>query len=133
MAKAKLKKVRSQMTGKTINVECPGCYDEFGSESCLRPAHGTFAHIENTVKDVEEAVKAATKLVKVTQDEQKPVEKEVLATAIVSISDAVKKLYDSGLNRRAVVALLADSTKLGKGTIETVLDSLLDLRKTYTK
>jgi hypothetical protein len=57
----------------------------------------------------------------------------VLATAIVSISDAVKKLYDGGLNRRAVVALIADDTKLGKGTIEAVLNSLLDLRKTYTK
>jgi hypothetical protein len=69
---------------------------------------------------------------KIVQDEEAPVEREVLATAIVSISDAVKRLYDGGLNRRAVVALIADDTKLGKGTISAVLDSLLELRKTYT-
>jgi hypothetical protein len=112
MATAKQTKVSSHMTGKSIKVECAACYDEFGSEACLKAAHG--------------------KLAKVVQDEV-PVEKEVLATAIVAISDAVQKLYKSGLNRRAVVALIADDTKLGKGTIDTVLSSLLDLRKTYTK
>jgi hypothetical protein len=101
------------MTGKSIKVECAACYDEFGSEACLKAAHG--------------------KIVKVVQDEKTLVEKEVLATAIVSISDAVQKLYKSGLNKRAVIALIADDTKLGKGTIDAVLSSLGDLRKTYTK
>lgn len=128
MASAKLKRVKSHMTGKTVKVECPECYEEFGSHACIRPAHDVF-----TRKFTEDEVKAATKLVKVVQNEEKPVEKEVLAIVIVSISDSVTKLYSSGLNRRAVVALIADDTKLGKGTIDAVLNSLLDLRKTYTK
>jgi len=129
MAKAKIAK--SWMTGKSIKVECPECYNEFGSETCIRPAHGTFAHVDNQVEDIVKAT-AAVKA-KIVQTEEAPVEKEILATAIVKISDAVKKLYDGGLNRSAVVALVADDTKLGKKTIETVLDSLLDLRKNYTK
>jgi hypothetical protein len=32
-----------------------------------------------------------------------------------------------------VIALIADDTKLGKGTINTVLTSLGSLAKTYTK
>ncbi len=70
---------------------------------------------------------------KVVQDEEHPVTQEVLATAITQIAESVQKLYRSGLNRRAVIALVADDTKLGKGTIRAVLDSLLDLSKTYTK
>lgn len=108
--------VNSFMSGKKIKVECAACYNEEGSWACIRPAHGKFA-----------------KTAKVVQDIEAPVEKEVLATAIIQICNAVQKLYTSGLNRRAVVALIADDTKLGKGTIETVLSSLLDLRKTYTK
>jgi hypothetical protein len=103
MAKAKLKP------------ECAACFDEEGSYACIRPAHDAYSGVIYK------------------KDPSMPVTKEVLATSILQISDAVKKLYDSGLNRHAVVALLADDTKLGKKTIETVLDSLLDLRKTYTK
>jgi hypothetical protein len=103
MAKAKLKP------------ECAICFDEEGSYGCVRPAHEAYGTTRPHRKD------------------EKPVTKEILATSIIAISDAVKKLYDSGLNRRAVVALIADDTKLGKGTIDAVLDSLLDLRKTYTK
>jgi hypothetical protein len=97
------------MAKAKLKPECDICFDEEGSYGCVRPAHEAYRKGE------------------------KPVTKEVLATSIVAISDAVKKLYDGGLNRRAVVALIADDTKLGKGTIETVLNSLLDLRKTYTK
>jgi hypothetical protein len=107
--------------GKKQRVECSLCYDEYGSWACLRPGHSTYW------------VKKPTTKAKIVQDDEKPVEKEVLATAIVQISEAVQKLYKSGLNRRAVVALIADDTKFGKGTIETVLDSIQDLSKTYTK
>lgn len=117
-------KVKSVMSGKVIKVECQECYDEFGSQSCIRPAHGSFAHVESQVRDIKAKIK---------QDAEAPVEQEVLAAAIVQISDSVKKLYASGLNKRAVVALIADDTKLGKKTIETVLNSLSDLRKSYTR
>jgi len=100
--------------GKNVKIECAACWDEFGSMACLRPAH------------------AYTK-VKVTQDPDAPVEKEVLATAILQISEAAKKLYKTGLNKKAVVALINDDTKLGKGLVETVLNSLESLAKKYTK
>jgi hypothetical protein len=108
-AKRKLVPVKEWVTNKVIKVECAACYDEEGSYACIRPGHEAY------------------------KGDVVPVTKEVLATAIVSISDAVKRLYGGGLNRRAVVALIADDTKLGKGTIEAVLDSLLDLRRMYTK
>jgi len=98
--------------------ECAACFDEEGSYTCVRPAHAAYKGTQYGV---------------VGTYGKNPLTKEVLATAIVQISDSVKRLYDSGLNRHAVVALVADDTRLGKKTIETVLDSLLDLRKTYTK
>ena len=98
-------------TAKTkIKPECAICFDEEGSYACVRPAHT-------------ETYRPGAKIVP----------KSVLATAILQISGAVKDLEKTGLNRRAVVALLADDTKLGKGTINTVLNSLGDLAKNYTK
>lgn len=108
-AKQKLVPVKSQQTGTTIRVECAACYDEEGSYACIRPAH--------------DAYRGATV----------PVTKEVLADAIVKISDAAKSLEKSGLNKRGIIALIADDTKLGKGTINTVLNSLEDLAKNYSK
>lgn len=93
-----------------LSPECSICYSEEGSYACLRASHG-----------------------KTNKVAEKPVTKEVLATAIIQISDAVRKLDKSGLNQKAIVALVNDDTKLGKGIIETVLLSLRDLAKTYTK
>src|SRR5271157_3011824 len=111
--------VKDFMTGRKIKVECEKCYNEEGSYACIRPSHDAYH-------------KARIKAI-VVQDEEAPVEKPVLATAIVVISDAMKKLEKSGLNRKGVIALINDDTKLGKGTIETVLLSLGNLAKTYTK
>lgn len=72
-------------------------------------------------------------MVKVIQNDEKPIEREVLAEAIVRIGDAMKRLNASGLNRRAIIALINDDTKMGKGTIECVLDSLSTLSSTYCK
>jgi len=97
-------------TAKTkIKPECAICYDEEASYACVRPAH--------------EAYRSGAK----------PIGKSILATAILQISDTVKDLEKSGMNRRAVIALIADDTKLGKGTITTVINSLGDLAKNYTK
>ena len=70
--------------------------------------------------------------VKVVQGEE-PVPKEVLAEAIVKISAGAEALRKSGLNRRGVIALIADKTNFGKGTIAVVLDALEDLRKDYCR
>jgi len=114
----RLVSVRSVQTGKQIKVECAACYDEEGSEACIRPAHGI---IPNPYK------------ARIVQDEESPVEKDVLATAIVQISSAMKRLSKSGINRKGIVALVNDDTKLGKGLIETVLISLENLAKNYAK
>jgi hypothetical protein len=114
----KLVTVRSVMTGKPIKVECAACYDEEGSEGCIRPAHGIIPSPNKA---------------RIVQDEESPVEKDVLATAIVQISTAMKKLSKSGINRKGIVALVNDDTKLGKGLIETVLISLENLAKNYAK
>jgi hypothetical protein len=101
-------------TSFRLKPECAICLDEDGSYACIRPAHEAYQP------------KSSRKV-------EQPVTKEVLATAITQISDSVKSLEKTGLNRRAVIALLADDTKLGKGTITTVLNSLGDLAKNYTK
>lgn len=68
----------------------------------------------------------------VQQDPESPVEPSVLAQAIVDLSAAVKKLSASGLNRKAIITLAAQSTQLPQGTVRTVLDSLETLGQTYT-
>lgn len=96
------------MAKAKLKPECTICFDEEGSYGCVRPAHDAYRGVT------------------------KPITKEVLATSILTISDVVKKLYNIGLNRRAVVALIADDTKLGKREIEAVLDSLISFRNTFT-
>lgn len=55
-----------------------------------------------------------------------------LSSAIEAISDGLKKLIGSGLNRRALVVLLQDATGVSKRDITAVLDGLNDLKKLYT-
>lgn len=58
---------------------------------------------------------------------------EPLAQAIRQVSKGTAKLYKSGLNRKAVVILLADLTKVSKGNIEKILDGLKKLEETYVE
>jgi len=73
-----------------------------------------------------------SRTVKVVQDETAPVEREVLARAIVNISNSFTRLLKSGMNKRAVTILIAYDTKLGIGQIENVLGSLERLAQNYT-
>lgn len=57
---------------------------------------------------------------------------ESLAEAIEKISAACTTLARSGVNRKAVVVLVHDHSRVPKRMIETVLDSLEDLAKKYT-
>lgn len=70
--------------------------------------------------------------VNVTQDEDAPVPKDVLANEICRLSDSANKLLASGLNEKAVVVLLHDATKIPKNKITAVLDALAQLRTDYT-
>ena len=67
----------------------------------------------------------------VEQNEAAPVEPKVLAQAIIDISEAMKKLAKSGLNRRAIVTLVAKDSRQYHNVVESVMDSLENLRKTY--
>ena len=67
----------------------------------------------------------------VEQVPEAPVETKVLAQAIVDISEAMKKLSRSGLNRKAIVILVAKDANQYQATVERVMDALENLRKTY--
>jgi hypothetical protein len=62
-----------------------------------------------------------------------PIRKEILAEAIVSIGKGAAQLSASGLNKRAILVLLHDRTKLPMRDIETVLDALPRLASWYTR
>jgi hypothetical protein len=68
----------------------------------------------------------------IAQDPEKPVEREVLATAITKISEGMQALLKSGLNRDAIIVLLHDRTRLPKSTLNTVLNGLAQLKRDYT-
>lgn len=68
---------------------------------------------------------------KVKQNPDKPIEKEVLAESIVKISSAFKALQKSGLNEKAIIVLVHDQTKLPKRDIQLVIDSLAELQQAY--
>lgn len=71
--------------------------------------------------------------IKIVKNVEKPEPTEILAEAVIRIGENFKKLQKSGLNRRAIVALLRDATGLGKGDIELVIDSLAKLKGWYCR
>lgn len=71
--------------------------------------------------------------IKIKKNEENPETPEILAEAIVRIGDAMQKLKASGLNRRAIVTLIQDQTRLGKTDIELVLNSLATLKGYYCR
>ena len=73
-------------------------------------------------------------LVKIEQDAEAPIETKVLAQAIVDMSRAMKALLASGLNRKAIIILVAAHSGIqNKSTVTAVLDSLETLAQAYTK
>lgn len=60
-----------------------------------------------------------------------PIERAVLATAITDISNGVNALLKSGLNRQAIIVLVADKSKVSRRDIVTVLDALSSLKRDY--
>lgn len=58
---------------------------------------------------------------------------EILATSIVAIADAVKRLNATRLTRTALVVLLVDVTQLSKRDVKKVLDALDVLESVYLK
>jgi hypothetical protein len=66
--------------------------------------------------------------VKVKQNPEQPVAAEVIAEAILGISESMKRLSTSGLKRKAIVTLIHDQSGIGKRDIEIVLNNLESLR-----
>lgn len=58
-------------------------------------------------------------------------EQENLASAITKISDNLDTLLKSGLNKRAIIVLLQDATRIRRGDIKAVLDALPRLKEMY--
>jgi hypothetical protein len=71
--------------------------------------------------------------IKIVKNKETPEPIEILAEAVVRIGENMEKLEKSGLNRRGVIALVYDYTKIPKRDIEAVLDSLSKLRGWYCR
>ena len=63
------------------------------------------------------------KRVKVQADENDVIPFEIMERSIVAIGDALSKINKTRVSRKLIVALIQDDTKMGKGLIETVLNS----------
>jgi hypothetical protein len=58
---------------------------------------------------------------------------EVLASAIVEVSKAAKKLLASRLSEEAILVLLKHQTRIPMEQIRRVLHAAVDLERTYLK
>jgi hypothetical protein len=73
----------------------------------------------------------AEKKIKITQNENDIVEAEILATAIRDLAAGVNKLFACGLNERAIVVLLNETSGVGRPDIRAVLNAMKNLQKDY--
>lgn len=69
----------------------------------------------------------------VKQDTEKPIPVELIAQAIIDISEAVNKALNAGLTREAIVTLIWASSGVGKSSIRAVLDDLANLRRKWCR
>ena len=71
--------------------------------------------------------------IKIIKNMEKPEPVEILAEAVIRIGENMEKLQKSGLNQRAIVALLYDYTKVPKRDIELILSSLAKMKSWYCR
>lgn len=79
-------------------------------------------------------IKKKVKPIKVLISPENPEPPEVLAKAILEISQGFKNFLEAGLNRRALILLVQDSYpfKVSRVDIGYVLDALPNLAKNFT-
>jgi hypothetical protein len=70
--------------------------------------------------------------VAVTQNPENVIEERVLAESIVKIGAGLANLQQGGLNKRAIIALLYDLTKVPKKQIEAIINGIQSLKSYYT-
>lgn len=85
----------------------------------------------------------ATKTITVKTDEENPEPVEIIADALIKISEAFDKMKSSQLTKRALLLLIHDNCGMAGNTyrrkkptlaqIEEVLDSVETLKKAYIK
>lgn len=80
-------------------------------------------------------------MIKVTQDEEKPVAPEIMAQSIVAIADGIKKLRSTRLNDRALFLLIQaaspsvnrQGSKVTITDIKAVFEGIESLEKSFIK
>lgn len=77
--------------------------------------------------------KAKEQPVVVKQNEENPEPMEIIASSIIQISEAVKKMNSSRLQPKAIYLLIKADTGLPMSTIQKVLTSAALLESTYIK
>lgn len=58
---------------------------------------------------------------------------EIIAQSIIEIAAAMRRIDSSRLTRKAIVALLHDTSKISKRDIDCILDHLAYLEKAWIK
>lgn len=77
--------------------------------------------------------KAKTQVITVKTNEANPEPMEVLAKAVIEISDAFKKIEAGPLRQHTIILLLQDATKLPQRDIKKVLEAAPKLKDWYLK
>jgi hypothetical protein len=81
---------------------------------------------------LKELTATADRKVKVVPGDDPPAP-EVLAQAIVDISNGVKKLYNTRLTEKTLVLLISHASKVTQKDVQAVLSAMYYLDKTYLK
>lgn len=71
--------------------------------------------------------------VTIKKDEQNPEPMEIIASAIIEVSEAVKKINNSRLQPRVIKLLIKDITGLSLTDIEKVLNAAASLENMFIK
>ena len=74
-----------------------------------------------------------TKTIVTVKQPEPPIRKEILAEAIVKVSEGFSALQASGLNREAIVVLVQAQTKISKRDINAILNALARLKSWYAR
>lgn len=71
--------------------------------------------------------------VEIIQNKENPIPVEILADSIKEISEGMRQINKSKLNRIALLVLLKHSTGVSMKDLSLVLDSIASLEKDYCK
>lgn len=69
----------------------------------------------------------------VIESEEESLPVEVLQRHIKQISESTQKMLEGGLKKETIILLIHDHTKIARGKVEQVLDSMASLKEKYCK